>query len=193
MELSVDARAFPKIETEALVTYVFEGEKFTGGLLAELDATTGGALSKVAASGELTGKMLETTLLYYPQGLAAQRLLVLGAGKKDKFGTAELRRLAAASVRMLKSRQVKSVAFLARESERSAAAAEAITEGLILANFDSDKYKTEKKSTSEIASARSPVGTLPRAPMPIRALPAAASSPNRRTSRASWATSLPTA
>jgi leucyl aminopeptidase len=153
MELSVDARAFPKIETEALVTYVFEGEKFTGGLLAELDAATGGALSKLAASGELTGKMLETTLLYYPQGMAAQRLLVLGAGKKDKFGTAELRRLAAASVRMLKSRQVKSVAFLARESDRSAAAAEAITEGLILANFDSDKYKTEKKSTSEIASA----------------------------------------
>ncbi len=153
MELSVDIRAFTKIETEALVTYVFDGEKFAGGLLAELDAATGGVLAKLAASGELTGKMLETTLLYYPQGLAAQRLLVLGAGKKDKFGTAELRRLAAASVRMLKSRQVKSVAFLARESERSAAAAEAITEGLILANFDSDKYKTEKKSTSEIAAA----------------------------------------
>ena len=46
--------------------------------------------------------MLDTTLLYYPQGLAAQRLLVLGAGKKDKFGTAELRRLAGAAVRMLK-------------------------------------------------------------------------------------------
>jgi leucyl aminopeptidase len=153
MELSVDVRAFPKIETEALVTYVFEGEKFTGGLLAELDAATGGALSKLAASGELTGKMLETTLLYYPQGLAAHRLLVLGAGKKEKFGTAELRRLAAASVRALKSRQVKSVTFLARETDRSAAAAEAITEGMILANFDSDKYKTEKKSTSEIASA----------------------------------------
>jgi leucyl aminopeptidase len=153
MELSVDVRAFPKIETEALVTYVFEGEKFTGGLLAELDAATGGSLSKLAASGELTGKMLETTLLYYPQGLAAHRLLVLGAGKKEKFGTAELRRLAAASVRALKSRQVKSVTFLARETDRSAAAAEAITEGMILANFDSDKYKTEKKSTSEIASA----------------------------------------
>ena len=121
--------------------------------LAELDGATGGALAKLVASGELTGKMLESTLLYYPQDLAAQRLLVLGAGKKEKFGTAELRRLAAAAVRTLKSRQVKSLAFLARETDRSAAAAEAITEGLILANFDSDKYKTEKKSTSEIASA----------------------------------------
>jgi leucyl aminopeptidase len=80
-------------------------------------------------------------------------LLVIGAGKKDKFGTAELRRLAAAAVRHLKSRQVKSVAFLARESDRSAAAAQAIVEGMILANFDSDKYKTDKKPGNEIISA----------------------------------------
>jgi leucyl aminopeptidase len=153
MEISVDTRAFSKIETEALVTYVFEGEKFATSLLAELDGATAGALSKLLTSGELTGKMFETTLLYYPQGLAAQRLLVLGAGKKEKFGTSELRRLAAAAVRTLKSRQVKTLAFLSRENERTAAAAEAVTEGLILANFDSDKYKTEKKSTSEISAA----------------------------------------
>src|ERR1700722_18258516 len=97
--------------------------------------------------------MLETTLVYYPQALAAQRLLIVGAGKKDKFGTAELRRLAGAAVRALKSRQVKTVAFLARESDRSAAAAQAIVEGMILANFDSDKYKTDKKPANDITVA----------------------------------------
>jgi len=50
--------------------------------------------------------MLEVTLLHFPQGLAAQRLLILGAGKKDKFGTAELRKLAGTAVRTLKSKQV---------------------------------------------------------------------------------------
>lgn len=153
MEITVDTRALAKIEAEALATYIFEGEKPSSGVLAELDQAAGGALGKLAASGELTGKMFETALLYYPQGLAAQRLLVLGAGKKDKFGTYELRRLAGAAVRTLKSRQVKTVAFLARESDRSAAAAQAVTEGLILANFDSDKYKTDKKPGNEITSA----------------------------------------
>jgi leucyl aminopeptidase len=153
MELRVDTRPVAKIEAEALVTYIFEGEKPNGGALGALDEASGGALAKLAVAGELTGKALETTLLYYPQGLAAQRLLVIGAGKKDKFGTAELRRLAAAAVRHLKSRQVKSVAFLARESDRSAAAAQAIVEGMILANFDSDKYKTDKKPGNEIISA----------------------------------------
>jgi leucyl aminopeptidase len=153
MELAVDTRQLAKIEADALVTYAFEGEKFASGTLAELDAATGGALSKLSASGELTGKMLENTLVYYPQALAAQRLLVLGAGKREKFGTAELRRLAGAAVRALKSRQTKTVAFLARENERTPAAAQAIVEGMILANFDSDKYKTEKKNGNGITAA----------------------------------------
>jgi leucyl aminopeptidase len=153
MDITVDTRAIAKIEADALVTYAFDQEKPTVGILARLDEATGGALSKLAASGELTGKMLETTLLYYPDGLVAQRLLILGAGKKAKFGTAELRRLAGTAVRALKARQAKSIAFLAREDDRSAAAAQAIVEGMILANFDSDKYKTDKKPGNEITSA----------------------------------------
>src|SRR5580692_10747608 len=153
MELTVDTRALAHIEADALVTYAFEQEKPVEGVLARLDEAAGGALTKLAASGELTGKMLETTLLYYPQGLSAHRLLVMGAGKKDKFRTAELRRLAGAAVRALKSRQVKSVTFLARENDRTVAAAQAIVEGMILANFDSDKYKTDKKPGNEVTSA----------------------------------------
>jgi leucyl aminopeptidase len=144
MDITVDTRALAKIETEALVTYSFEQEKPVEGILARLDEAVGGALTKLSATGELAGKMLETALLYYPQGLAAQRLLVLGAGKKDKFGTAELRRLAGAAVRTLKSRQV---------NDRTVAAAQAIVEGMILANFDSDKYKTDKKPGNEVTSA----------------------------------------
>src|ERR1700733_2551223 len=153
MEISLDTRALPSIEADALVTYAFDQEKPVEGLLAQLDEAAGGALTKLSASGELTGKMLETTLVHFPQALAAQRLLVIGAGKKPKFGTAELRRIAGAAVRFLKSRQVKSIAFLAREGDRNAAAAQAIVEGLILANFDSDKYKTDKKPGGEIVSA----------------------------------------
>jgi Cytosol aminopeptidase family, N-terminal domain len=79
MEITVDTRPAAKIETEALVSYAFEQDKPIDGALSQLDVATGGALSKLAASGELTGKMLEVTLLHYPQGLAAQRLVILGA------------------------------------------------------------------------------------------------------------------
>ncbi len=91
MEIILDTRELAKIDADALVTYVFDQEKPTEGSLARLDYATGGALSKLAACCELTGKFLEPTLLYYPQGLSAHRLLILGAGKKSKFGTAEIR------------------------------------------------------------------------------------------------------
>ncbi len=153
MELTVDVRPAAQMEAEALVTYLFDQEKPEIGILAQLDTATSGAISKLAASGELTGTLYETTLLHYPQGLAAERVLIIGAGKKEKFGTLDLRRIAGAAVRALKSRQIKRIAFLARENERSAAAAQAIAEGMILANYDSDKYKTDKKPGNEITSA----------------------------------------
>ncbi len=150
MEITLDTRPPAEIAADALVTYVFDQKKPSEGILARLDEATGGALTKLAASGDLNGKLLESTLLFYPQGLAAQRLLILGAGKREKFGAVELRRIAGTAVRSLKSRQVKRLAFLARENDRTPAAAQAIAEGMILANFDSDKNKTDKKPGNEI-------------------------------------------
>ncbi len=153
MEITLDLRPLAQIDAEALVTYVFEQEKPAEGNLSTLDAATGGTIAKLAASGELAGKLLEVTLLHYPQGLAAQRLLIVGAGKKDKFGTVELRRIAGTAVRTLKSKQVKALTFLAREGERTAEAAQAIVEGFSVGSLDSDKYKTDKKPGNEIVAA----------------------------------------
>jgi leucyl aminopeptidase len=134
------------IETEALVTYAFDQDDRVTGALADLDAAAGGRIKALAEAGELTGKILEFTLVHMPPGLAARRLLIVGAGKADKFTTAELRRVAGAALRHLKARSIKSMAFFAREGQGDAAAAQAVTEGLLLANFDADHYKTDKKN-----------------------------------------------
>jgi len=148
MQIQLDSRPLAQVETDALVSYVFEPEKdlqAIEGAVAQLDQAVGGALARLAASGEVTGKMLEMTLVHFAPGIAAPRILLVGAGKREKFGTPELRKLAAAAVRHLKARSVKRIAFLARESDRGPAAAQAVTEGLMLGNFDGDKYRTDKK------------------------------------------------
>jgi leucyl aminopeptidase len=145
MEITLATGAAAQLEAGALVSYAFEQEKSVEGALAELDKTAGGALGRLAESRELTGKSLEMTLLHYPAGIKAERLLVVGAGKKEKFSAAELRKIAAAAARYLKSRSVRRLAFLAREDERTAIGAEAIAEGLLLGEFEGDKYKSEKK------------------------------------------------
>ncbi len=146
MEFTVDTRPLPVIETEALVTYVFEQSDPIEGPIAELDQATGGAIRKLVQSAELAGKALEMTLLHSPQGLKAQRLLLVGAGKRDAFTGAHLRKLAGAALRYLKARSVKRFVFAPRETDLNSVGAQTIVEGLIVANFESDKYKTENKN-----------------------------------------------
>jgi leucyl aminopeptidase len=152
MQITLESRPAHLVESEALATYIFDKDDRLEGAVAALDQAMGGRLRQLAASGELTGKAFEPLLLHYPAGLKAERLLVIGAGKPEKFNTAELRRVAGAALRYLKSRSVKRFAFLLREADRGAVAVQASTEGLLIADFESDKYKSEKKEEKEIQS-----------------------------------------
>ena len=80
------------------------------------DAAVKSAAAEVISRGEVTGKAFETTLLHHPAGLEA-RLLVIGGGKAKKFSAFDLRRLAGAAVRTLKSRGLRSFAFVAPQTE----------------------------------------------------------------------------
>src|ERR1700719_1596402 len=146
MQIQVDSQPYSSIQADALVTYVFEGDNKIDGALAEIDRRMTGGLGTLVTSGEITGKALETVLLHFPEGVDAKRLLLVGAGKPGKFAVGDLRKTAGPALRYLKSRGVKNFAFLTREDERSPAAAQAITEGLLVADFESDKYRSEKKN-----------------------------------------------
>ncbi len=104
------------------------------------------AAAEVIASGEVTGKMFESTLLHHPVKLKAKRLLLIGGGKAKNFSAFDLRRLAGAAVRTLKSRGLRSFAFVAPETGAEAEeAAKAIVEGAFVGNFDPDTYKSDRK------------------------------------------------
>ncbi len=125
--------------------------------LAAFDATVGGQLSTLAAAGELTGKAGEAVLLHHPPGFKALRLLMLGAGKPQKFTLDSIRSLAGSAARFLKARGLTEFAFFIRSLPRSTSSAEAVqaaVEGLLLANFEPATYQTEKKNNKTIATLR---------------------------------------
>src|SRR5580692_3950100 len=150
MQITLESKPYAALETEALVSYVFEETDPIQGRISELDQTANGLLRSLAKSGELTGKTLEMTLIHAPAGLRAARLLLVGAGKREQFTSATLRKIAGAALRYLKSRSVKQFAFLVRENNATEDFAQAIAEGALSANFESDKYKTEKKNDKSI-------------------------------------------
>ena len=145
MQIKLETKPYASLETDALVTPVFEGDDPIQGRVAELDQLTGGLLKKLATSGELTGKTLEFTLIHAPAGLKAARLLLVGAGKKDQFNVATLRKVAGAALRSLKAKSVRNFSFLAGGTLPSEDGSQAIVEGLLTGNFETDKYKTDKK------------------------------------------------
>ncbi len=150
MQINLETKPFTGLETDALVSYVFEESDPVRGRIAEMDRAAAGLIKKLALSGELTGKMLEFTLVHAPAGLKAARLLLVGAGKREQFNSATVRKIAGAALRYLKGKSVKNLAFAVREGDATADSAQAFAEGAFTANFETDKYKTEKKNGKEV-------------------------------------------
>jgi leucyl aminopeptidase len=113
--------------------------------LATGDVAVQAVAADLLASGELTGKPYEINLLHKPAGLKAKRLLLISGGAAKKFTSYELRRIAGAAVRTLKSRGIRSFAFIAPSSIPAKEAVRAIVEGALVGNFDPDYYRSDRK------------------------------------------------
>jgi len=147
-----------QVETDCLVVVVLDhGESNQGEKgkpapsVAAADATVREAAQEVISSGEVTGKVFETTLLHRPAGLKAKRLLLLGGGKAKGFSGSDLRKLAGAAVRTLKAKSLRTFAFVVPDNLSAGAeipaaeAVRAIVEGGIIGSFETDYYKTDRK------------------------------------------------
>jgi leucyl aminopeptidase len=149
-----------QLETESLVAIVLDhSEKAPSDpahkeknkeAKAQLKLATGDvAVQSVAldllASGEVAGKPFEINLLHKPAGLKAKRLLLISGGAAKKLAGYDLRRISGAAVRTLKSRGIRSFAFIAPPSIPPEEAVRAIVEGALVGNFDPDYYRSDRK------------------------------------------------
>jgi leucyl aminopeptidase len=154
MKTTISLTTPAQLETESLVAIVLnQAEPSTERNkdakpqlnLATSDTAVQSVPADLLASGELTGKPFEINLLHKPAGLKAKRLLLIGGGAGKKFSSYELRRVAGAAVRTLKSRGIRSFAFIAPPGIPAVEAVRAIVEGALVGNFDPDYYRSDRK------------------------------------------------
>jgi leucyl aminopeptidase len=116
--------------------------------------TTSAALTAATASwlatGEFKATLGETLLLHSPSGLKAERLLIIGLGKAKSLTPHEVRKGAGIAVRFAKPRTLRdlAIAFPEHESLPAPLTARALAEGAIVADFDIDFYRTDRKDQS---------------------------------------------
>ncbi|MGD1104412.1 MAG: leucyl aminopeptidase [Terriglobia bacterium] len=137
-----------QLSSSALVAYCFDGAPASNGTVERLPAETRGLLQQLQSAGELTGKAYECTTLRWPAGMAASKLLVVGAGKSEKFSEMHLRHLVGTAARNLRSRGVRELAWILGSTEPGAVAA--IVEGAMVADYDADRYRTERNGEKGI-------------------------------------------
>ena len=153
MKTTISLSTPAELETESLVAVVLdhaeaasqEKDRKPQLKVATSDAAVQAATADLLASGELTGKPFETNLLHKPAGMKAKRLLLVSAGSAKKFTSYDLRRVAGAAVRALKSRGIRSFAFVAPAGIPAEGVVRAIVEGAHVGNFDPDYYRSDRK------------------------------------------------
>ena len=136
-----------EVETDCLVVIALDrGEKDKPNVsLQSDDGNLKSAAADVLANGETTGKIFETTLLHAPAKMKAKRLLIVGGGKEKSFSAYDLRRVAGAAVRTLKSKSIRAIALVVPRVLASEEAVKASVEGAFVGNFDPDVYKSDRK------------------------------------------------
>ena len=89
-------------------------------------------------------------MLHGPGKLRAKRLVVAGAGERKKFTPNEMRDVAGAILRTLKSKGMKRITLALGEFSQQDEFGRAAIEGAILGTFEPDHYKTDPKKNEQL-------------------------------------------
>ncbi len=118
---------------DTLIVSLFERGNTPSGVTGTLDRKLGGVIGELMAAGDVSGRAEEVSVLYPRGAVAATRVLIVGLGPANTFGSEAVRRASAVAgrrARELGARKVASVAHGAGVSGLSLGeAAQATVEG----------------------------------------------------------------
>lgn len=118
-----------------------------------LDAALGGAIGRARASGEITGKPHE---LFFTdvadQAWQTRRMLLVGAGPRERYDAARVRTVAAAAGLAARDRRARRLAFVCRAPGDTPPMAQAAVEGVLLGAFRDTRFKSEDTGSPPLSA-----------------------------------------
>ena len=143
--LSVSTSALSGLEIDLLVVPVFEEEPLSGAAK-EADEATGGAIGRAIDAKEMRGRLFDFFITPVRAQWKAGRVAVIGGGRRADCGTERLRRMATAAALQARQRRIGTMAWADTSGIDPIAATQAAAEGLMLAAFSGDTYKSGERS-----------------------------------------------
>ncbi|MBF2065821.1 MAG: leucyl aminopeptidase [Calothrix sp. C42_A2020_038] len=137
---------------DGLAVGLFEEATELTGDLASLDEKFAGLLKELISEEEFKGKLGSTTITRVGAGSSVRKIILVGLGKPDSLKYETLRRAAAAVARLAKKQKCKTLGIsLPIVNNDPATSAQAITEGVQLALYQDNRFKSEpEEKTSQV-------------------------------------------
>jgi len=154
MEIKVIVGDIDKIKAGAIIVNLFEGMERLDGDIATIDKALAGAISQLISQGEIKGKLNEITIIHSLGKLPADRVAVAGLGKPPELSQDRVRGVVAETCRRLRQKGVDSIATTALGAGIAGispeAAAQAVTEGVLLGVYSFRRHVTTEAEYGEI-------------------------------------------
>ncbi|MGB3692395.1 MAG: leucyl aminopeptidase [Spirulinaceae cyanobacterium] len=136
---------------DALAVGLFEEAVEITGELATLNDKLAGTIKELIAETEFEGKANSTAVTRVGGNSPIRKIILVGLGKPDELNLDRLRRCGAAIARIAKQEKVKTVGIsLPVVQEDSATTAQVITEGIVLALHQDNRFKSDPEEKKEL-------------------------------------------
>jgi len=138
-----------QVRCSLLVVGGFEGEAIRGAVK-RIDDALGGVLSRTCEEERFNGEMGKSIMINTLGKIGAQRVLLLGLGKKSKFSQDVLRKVGIIAAK--RARTFSDTVVFGIPNNGKKGGASAIVEGVMLGSYEFSKYKTNGKKGQGIKS-----------------------------------------
>mgnify|MGYP002779390993 CR=1 FL=1 len=151
MNIAVVTAGVADHATPLLILFVAEGETENTAEFGEVNQAISGQISAVLQKGDFRGREGQSVLLYPGEdALAAERLLLVGVGKRESLDAEKVRRAAGTAVkqalRVGVERATMILSGLRSESLGAAPVSRATAEGVTLGSYVFDELKTKQEN-----------------------------------------------
>ncbi len=146
MEIRAVHGSLTEQSVDALIVNLFEGVKVPGGGTGAVDRAMGGLISRTIQDEDFAGKLGQILVLRGCGDMPAKKVLVVGLGKQEKFGSYEIMRASAAAIRKCRGMRARSVGSILHGAGIAGLpaidCAKAVTLGTLLGAYEFTRLKS---------------------------------------------------
>lgn len=149
MKISLVCAPITDVACDVLIVNEFEGIKHPGGATGAVDKALDGEITKLLASGEITGKLGSTNPVRTYCKLKANEVICVGLGKSGDFNYDKVRVVSDAAIKAARRSHAKKVATIIHGAGIGGLdpklAAQAVAEGSLIGEYKFKGFRTEKE------------------------------------------------